>query len=267
MSCQRTRDMLLAHTHGGLSEAEAGLVRDHLARCEACTEAERRLIQTEAQLGALAHQDAPPELFSALQAKVEERARRRPVRWAAALVLGLLSAGLVQLWRPAVHFQLIEASVPQAEQARRLHAQRLSGALELKLKTRDVSTLKAWCKKNCGVQLELSAVQPPATAKRISLVGATPLKGGSGVFIALEIDEAPVSLWVSAQADSQIPEGHFSKNIFYRRDAESHALIWSRDARGYVLISDGPSDGRMGCYSCHVGAERRRLIQNMKLSS
>src|SRR5687768_11003926 len=71
---------LVAYLHGELSAPELAAVEEHLTSCASCTRELEALRQAHQGLQSLPAEDAPPELWSKIEAALEAPARK-PERW------------------------------------------------------------------------------------------------------------------------------------------------------------------------------------------
>ncbi len=112
MDCAEILKILPDYTVGALEEHIAAHVRAHLAECESCRRELRALENTGALLGPMPAVDAPRDLWAAIQAQLEPRARRKPawrVYWKPTVAVAAAAAILIAV---LLAWPLMQAPVP-----------------------------------------------------------------------------------------------------------------------------------------------------------
>ncbi len=274
-----TRELAAYHHHQLSPEREKWIAR-HLAGCGACR-LELEEIAFAARLAEnLPLATAPESLYRSIEQALSAAEPIPPSRvllrrWPqAALSLGVFVLvglawyfGFRQPLRAA-----IATSPPSALEAVAVaeHAKRIQGALDWQLQTSESRRLQQWLTERSGLFAHLPDKRPDEDAGHFRLLGATLLSAGgpTTAIIGYEVDRQPVTLLTAklSQVRDAPPEARFSKNVFYRAEAEHgfHVLSWSTEGQAYVMVSSLPQFGQQGCFLCHTTPARRELISRMK---
>ncbi len=270
---------LTAYHHHQLSPEREKWIARHLAGCGACR-LELEEIAFAARLAEnLPLATAPESLYRSIEQALSAAEPIPPSRvllrrWPqAALSLGVfVLVGLAWYFgfRQPLHAAIATAP-PSGLEAHAVakHAKRIQGALDWQMQTSESRRLQQWLTEQTGLFAHLPDKRPDEDAGHFRLLGVTLLaeSGPTTAIIGYEVDRQPVTLLTAklSQLRDAPPEARFSKNVFYRAEAEHgfHVLSWSTEGQAYVMVSSLPQFGQQGCFLCHTTPARRELISRM----
>jgi len=269
---------LAAFHHRQLPPERERWIAGHVAGCDACRHELEEIAFATRLAEKLPMATAPESLYRSIEEGLSaagpppSRIRRR--LWPqSALLLGVFALagvawyfGLRQPLRAA-----IATSPPSSLETFAVteHAKRIRGGFDWQLRTSESHRLQQWLAGRSGLFAHLPDSRPDEDDGHFRLLGATLLSavGPTVAIIGYEIDGQPVTLLTArlSQVRDAPPEAHFSKNVFYRAEAEHgfRVLSWSTEGQAYVMVSSLPQFGQQGCFICHTTAARRELIGRM----